>query len=224
MFGDFHTHSLFSDGVLIPVELARRALMAGYKYIAITDHCGYSSLEHIIPHLIKDCNNVSARWDIIAIPGIELTHIPAEDINKVAKRAKELGVKLVVVHGETIVEPVEPGTNRAALQSKYVDILAHPGLISFEDAQLAAANGTFLELSTRQGHSLTNGHVANMARQTGAKLILNSDSHRPEDLLTPAFATAVAQGAGLSKEELHLLSVVNPLLLIQKINTLKTGI
>ena len=35
----------------------------------------------------------------------------------------------VVVHGETLVEPVEPGTNRAAVSCPEVDILAHPGCL-----------------------------------------------------------------------------------------------
>ena len=35
---DLHTHSFFSDGVLSPSELIRRAVVKGYKAIAITDH------------------------------------------------------------------------------------------------------------------------------------------------------------------------------------------
>ena len=35
---DFHTHTFLSDGVLSPIELIRRALVRGYKAMAITDH------------------------------------------------------------------------------------------------------------------------------------------------------------------------------------------
>ena len=44
-------------------------------------------------------------------------------------RARALGAQIVLVHGETIVEPVPPGTNHQAIEAG-VDILAHPGLIS----------------------------------------------------------------------------------------------
>jgi histidinol phosphatase-like PHP family hydrolase len=71
-----------------------------------------------------------------------------------------------VVHGETIVEPVLPGTNRAAIAAG-VDILAHPGLITKEEAMLAAQKGVLLEITTRRGHSFTNGHVASIARVCG---------------------------------------------------------
>jgi histidinol phosphatase-like PHP family hydrolase len=106
-----------------------------------------------------------------------------------------------VVHGETPVEPVAPGTNRAAVECPDVDILAHPGFISEEDAALAASNSVTLELTSRGGHSLTNGHVARVARLTGAQLVVNTDTHAPSDLLDQAGARLVALGAGLSEEE-----------------------
>ena len=31
--------------------------------------------------------------------------------------SRELGAKIVVVHGETVAEPVEPGNNRAAIEA-----------------------------------------------------------------------------------------------------------
>jgi histidinol phosphatase-like PHP family hydrolase len=114
-------------------------------------------------------------------------------------RARELGARIVVAHGETVVEPVRPGTNRAAIEAK-VDILSHPGLITREDAILAAQKGVFLELSGRKGHSLTNGHVAKIAQETGALLALNADAHGPGDFLTAQMAENVALGAGVSGE------------------------
>ena len=107
-----------------------------------------------------------------------------------------MGAALIVIHGETIVEPVAQGTNRAGLEAG-ADILAHPGLISEEDAELAAKKGILLEISARAGHSFTNGHVASMAESAGAGLILNSDSHSPGDLMSEEFARNVAEGSGL---------------------------
>ena len=76
--------------------------------------------------------------------------------------AKDMKIPLIVLHGETVVEPLEKGTNRAAIESG-IDILAHPGLISEEDVKLAAKLNVNLEITTRKGHSLTNGHVAKLA-------------------------------------------------------------
>ncbi len=73
---DLHTHSLFSDGVLVPSELVRRAVVKGYEIIAITDHADASNLDFAIPRVAAACRELNRLWKIKALPGIELTHIP----------------------------------------------------------------------------------------------------------------------------------------------------
>ena len=214
---DFHTHTFLSDGVLSPVELIRRAHVEGYQVIGVTDHVGLGNLELVVRTLVKDCKLASGRWDILALPGVEITHVPKDDIDMVATAAKEMGASLVVVHGETVVEPVEPGTNRAAIGSSAVDILAHPGLISQEDARLASERGVFLEISARKGHSLTNGHVVRMAAATGALTLLDSDAHEPDDLLTPEMTEKITLGAGLADDESRTVLQGNPKALLSKL-------
>ncbi len=214
---DFHCHSSLSDGDLSPIELIRRAATKGYRAIAITDHCGLGEMARIITETAKDCVLAEQYWDIVAIPGIELTHAPAKAIAHLARQAKDLGARIVVVHGESVVEPVEPGTNMAALQSPDVDILAHPGLLTSEEAELAARQDIFLEISARRGHSLTNGLVARRASQAGAKLLLNSDSHGGGDLLSWPLAQAIARGAGLDDDQLGSVLHIHPRQLLEKL-------
>ena len=215
---DFHTHTFLSDGVLSPGELIRRALLNGYEAIAVTDHVGLGDQERVLETLVKVCEIATREMGIIAIPGVELTHVPRHKIQEAAQQAKRLGARIVVVHGETIKEPVEEGTNRAALECPDVDVLAHPGLLREEDAALAAERGIFLELSARRGHSLTNGHVARVAWAAGAHLVVDSDAHAPEDLLTQGLASAVAQGAGLTPSDLDGVLRANPLSLLHRLN------
>jgi putative hydrolase len=214
---DFHTHTFFSEGSLSPLELIYKAIQNNYKAIAITDHVGIGSLERIIVEVTKDCALAQAHWDIIAIPGVELTLLPAAAIAETAKQAKELGAQLVLVHGETGLEPIEPGTNLAAVNSPHVDILAHPGLLSLEEAETAAANGVFIELTARKSYSSRNGHIVKITRLAGAKLLINSDAHEKQELLTPALAHAIAQGAGLDDREIETTLKANPRLLLQKL-------
>ncbi|MDH3393161.1 MAG: histidinol phosphate phosphatase domain-containing protein [Desulfobulbaceae bacterium] len=196
---DLHTHSLFSDGELVPAEHLRRVEVLGYQAIAITDHADSSNIDWIIPRIVKVAADLNRYSKTVLIPGIELTHVPPEMFAELVVEARKLGAKVVVGHGETVTEPVKPGTNRAALLAG-VDILAHPGFLSREDADLAAQRGIFLELSGRKGHSLTNGHVAKMAETAGAKLCVDADAHGPGDFLTAEMAGIVARGAGLSPE------------------------
>jgi histidinol phosphatase-like PHP family hydrolase len=198
---DLHSHSLFSDGVLLPSELVRRAEVVGYRYWAITDHADVSNLELVVPRLVAVARELNAYRTITMIPGIELTHVPPETIAALTFKARELGARLIVVHGETIAEPVPPGTNRAAIEAG-VHVLAHPGLITAEEALLAAEKGVLLEITSRKGHSLTNGHVVRLAGKAGASLILNSDSHAPSDIVPLEQRQRVVEGAGLGKESL----------------------
>jgi putative hydrolase len=214
---DFHTHTCFSDGASIPVEMIRFAYAYGYKCIGISDHASYSNLEQLIGPIKRDCELAEKYWDIIAIPGVELTNIPAGSIDSMAKRAKELGAGMVVVHGETIVEEVEKGTNMAAVSSKYVDILAHPGLITSREAELAADNDVYIEITSRIGHSLSNGRVVKIGRNAGVKFLINSDSHSHNDLYRGDFQKEVAMGSGLSEEEYNIIINSNQEKFLRKI-------
>ncbi len=198
---DLHCHSVFSDGELIPAEIWRRVKVLNYSAIAITDHADPSNFEFILENLLKIKKSFQGLIPRLLV-GIEITHVPAQLIPEFIKKAKEKGADLVVVHGETIVEPVEEGTNRAAILGG-ADILAHPGLISEEDVKLAAEKGVFLEISGRKGHSFTNGHVVKLAKKFGAPLVINSDAHSPSDLLSKDMALKIALGAGLTFDEVE---------------------
>jgi histidinol phosphatase-like PHP family hydrolase len=201
---DFHTHSLLSDGELLPSELVRRAAVKGYQALAIADHVDLSNIDWVIPRLVKDCSELMKYFQLKIIPGAEITHVPPESIKPLTEEARKLGAKIVIVHGETIVEPVAPQSNLRALESA-IDILAHPGLITEEEVRLAKEKGIMLEISARKGHCLTNGHVAKMALKIGAGLVLNTDAHSPDDLITLDEARQIALGAGLDEEDFSQL-------------------
>ncbi|MCJ7646817.1 histidinol phosphate phosphatase domain-containing protein [bacterium] len=213
---DLHTHSFFSDGSLIPSELVFRAKNKGYEVIAITDHVDMSNLDFVIPRIVKISSILTSRYGIKVIPGAELTYVPPDLISQIAEQCRELGAKVILVHGETTVEPVPSGTNRAALSSKKIDILSHPGKISGEEVELAKENSIFLEITSRKGHSLTNQHVGTLAKERGAKLIFNTDAHEPEDLLNDQGALEVVKRAGMTKKDLELM-FENARLLIRKV-------
>lgn len=197
---DLHTHTFWSDGDLAPAELVRRCQVQGYRAMAITDHADPSNMGMVITRLAEFCEAVQGAYgELEVIPGCELTHVPPVLIGRLVDEARELGAEIVLVHGETLVEPVAPGTNRAAIEAG-VDVVAHPGLISPEDAALAAENGVLLEISGRKGHSLSNGHVARVAAECGAGLSFGSDGHTCGDYPTRQFALTILRAAGLDDE------------------------
>jgi len=205
---DLHTHTILSDGEMLPIELIRRMAVIGYTTVAITDHADLSNTEEILVTL--DRVRESAKiYGVKLLCGVELTHVPPTQIAGLAKTAKKLGADIVIVHGETPVEPVAPGTNHAACGCRYVNVLAHPGLITIKDAQLAAKNGIALELTSRGGHNRTNGHVAQIAREAGCQLVVDSDAHAPHDLLSEEAKFIVAKGAGLTIAQCNEVITLN---------------
>jgi histidinol phosphatase-like PHP family hydrolase len=226
-FYDFHTHTVFSDGGMIPAGLMQRALVRGCLGLAITDHVDSSNLEWAFENLLKfveelgqewqpdivpagaattaplntlDSETLDKNWHLPLIPGVELTSVPPRKIETLAQKARSLGAKWIVVHGETIMEPVAPGTNRAAIEAG-VDLLSHPGLITAEDAARAAELGVHLEITTHKGHGMANGWVAQRARESGAKLLLNTDCHISAEILDAKQRRAIAFGAGMTAKE-----------------------
>jgi len=198
---DLHTHTTLSDGAVLPSELVRRAEISGYKAIALTDHVDSGNVETVLKQLVKLVNDLNRVGGIKVLPGVEITHMPPVLIPDMAKQARMLGAKIVVVHGESPVEPVAPGTNLFALQSD-IDILAHPGMISEEEVKLAQERGIHLELTTRKGHCLTNGRLVVLARKYHAKLVINTDAHKPDELLSEDLIRKTGLGSGLTEEEL----------------------
>lgn len=213
---DLHTHTTFSDGVLIPAESARRAKVIGYKGIAITDHADESNFLFLLEKQLKfkeDFNRASSDFKVLI--GLEFTHILPGSIENLTETARKNGADLVLVHGETIVEPVAKGTNRAAIEAR-VDILAHPGLISEEDASLAAKNSVSLEITTRKGHSFTNAHVAMMAKKYGCTLVINNDFHAPGDYMDYDMLCRILQGIVLNDKEIADIFENNKKIFLEK--------
>jgi histidinol phosphatase-like PHP family hydrolase len=193
---------------MLPIELIRRMAVLGYTTVAITDHVDHSNVTPVLAALAK-VRESAHLYGVRFLCGVEITHVPPTQIAELAKRAKEAGADIVVVHGETPVEPVAAGTNHAACGCRYVNVLAHPGLITIEDALLAAKHGIALELTSRGGHNRTNGHVAQIAREAACQLVVDSDAHSPHDILDERARFIIVKGTGLTDAECRQVISLN---------------
>lgn len=212
---DLHCHSLFSDGELLPIELIRRVKVMGFRAVAITDHVSRSNVSDVVPKLIHDCD-LARDYGIVALPGVEVTHVPPNAIPEVVRAARNAGARIVVVHGETVTEPVAKGTNLAAVSTPGVDILAHPGFLTEEEAEKAKRSGVLIEISGRPGHAFANGHVARVCERVGAPCVVDSDAHAPGDFLDDAGARMVAEASGLPERMVRDALDANPVALLER--------
>ena len=213
---DFHIHVNCSGGSggLLPSEAMRLAKCAGFRAVGLIVRADPSTLPILLPTLKTLVKTCSLYAGIEAFAGVELVHVPPALLPDAVGQAREQGAALILAHGESIprqlADVVETGTNLAAINAG-VDILAHPGLITVEDAQLAAEKGVLLELNTAPRHCLANGHIVRMAERFGCELLLNSDASSSADFESPdvtqALRKAAALGAGLDAEGLSRLHV-----------------
>ncbi|MCL2335702.1 MAG: histidinol phosphate phosphatase domain-containing protein [Endomicrobia bacterium] len=201
---DLHMHTLFSDGVLLPSELVYRAKYNGYVSMAITDHVDYSNMDFVIGRVAKVASILTQNYGILVLPGVELTYVPPKLIKDAAGECRKLGAKVIVVHGETVAETVPPETNAYAVEAG-IDILAHPGHLLLKDAERAAKNGVAIEITTRLGHKATNREVAAAAVKAGAKLVLNSDTHTPENILNKKVIAETLSDSSLPEEYYEIM-------------------
>lgn len=212
---DLHTHTYFSDGLLGPSELVYRAKHIGYTAIGLTDHGDFSNMELTIKSMLKVAPLLEKEYKITVLPGIELSYVPPRLIAQAVRMARRLGAQLVLVHGETPVENVPPGTNKAAIASG-IDILAHPGYINRQDTLSAKKNNVMLEISSRHGHLKGNSHVAALAQKADAGLVFNTDTHAPDDLIDSNRVNKIIQNAQLSMKDFKTMQG-NALKLIKRI-------
>ena len=189
---DFHTHSILSDGALIPSELVRRARVAGYTAMAITDHVDESNMIDRSQGAVAGADQHRQALLCSRRRAYPYTVTHTEDVKGKDRRGS-------AATGD-LSEPVEPGSNMAYIKAK-VDVLAHPGLITDEECRLAARNSVHLEITSRGGHNTSNGHVASASRRLGAPMLVNTDCHAPGDLISDERAMKVALGAGLCEED-----------------------
>ncbi|MBU1154639.1 MAG: PHP domain-containing protein, partial [Proteobacteria bacterium] len=70
---DLHTHTLFSDGELLPAELAQRAQVIGLEALAFTDHADMSNLEIILPRLLAAAAELDDSYRAVPLenPAVE---------------------------------------------------------------------------------------------------------------------------------------------------------
>ncbi len=199
---DFHAHTYLTDGELSATDMWRHADRLEHRTLAITDHVAMEDPRPLLERLHAEAR----AWEgapLVTLVGVEISMVPPRRIAEVARAARQAGAEIVIVHGETPVEPVPIGTNRAAIEAPEVDLLAHPGLLTEADAELARAHETVLELSARRGHSLANGLVAQRALAAKADLVVDSDAHTAEQLVPFGFARSIATGAGLSPSQVE---------------------
>jgi len=218
-FFDLHVHSAFSEGESTIPQLAQRAKELGYAGICFSEYFeGRARLEQLKAEVAK----AQRESGIEILLGFEARD--AQELRRLAEIRRMFDVLLA--HGGDIA------LNRAAVETKEVDILTHPehgrydGGMNHVMAKLAKENGVALEVNFREILTASNKTrsrtLASMrenialARKYKMKVILCSGAVSHWELRDPLCVTAMAEMLGMRPDEAKAALAAVPQAIVEK--------
>ncbi|MBI3037185.1 DNA polymerase/3'-5' exonuclease PolX [Candidatus Woesearchaeota archaeon] len=217
--GDFHTHTVKSDGGNSLGDMVAAAKQLGYEYIAITDHSKSERIAHGLSDeemekWLKEIKAVAAREKGIKIlAGSEVDILPNGELDYPDDLLKKMDIVVGSVHSR-FKSAKEEMTKRilTAMENKHLDILAHPtgrmiGKREPYEVDLkrifaaAAEKKVLLEINAYPDRTDLKDVHAREAKGFGCKFVIDTDSHSTENLRFIDLGVAVARRAWLSPED-----------------------
>jgi DNA polymerase (family 10) len=218
--GDVHMHTVETDGRNTIEEMAEAARKRGYKYMAITDHSknlafangldDTRALEHM--QRIRKVNDAMEGIQIFA--GIEVDILPDGDLDLSNEVLAQMDVVVASVHSQFNQDRAKmTGRLLKALENPHVSILGHPTgrLLLRRDAyafdmdailKAAARHKVAMELNCYPDRLDLNDVHLRQAKQTGVKIVTNTDSHHTSHLDKIRFGVLQARRAWLTKDDI----------------------
>lgn len=145
--------------------------------------------------VMKKLDIVLAGYHFGALPKNVFQGAMIHGTNFLARYFPTVDKKARVINTKAVVE---------AIYKNKIDILTHPGakanIDTREVAKAAAQRGTILEINSSHGY-LTVEYIK-IAMKEGAKFVINSDAHRPEDVGNVQSGIQRALEAGLGVDQI----------------------
>jgi len=231
--GDLHCHTIASDGENSIEEMVNKAISMGYEYVGISDHTKSLFITNGLneKQLLKQHQQIKKISDKFIKQGKKIRILHGCEVNILQDGSLDikdevLGKLDYVIAGvhSFFKMPKQEMTKRLvrAMENPNIDIISHPTgrLIGRRDEyqmdfdkvlEVAKKTGTILEISSQPKRLDLNGFNIRRAKSQGVKMIINTDSHKIEqmDLMEYGIGQAHRGWAGkgdiintLSREEL----------------------
>lgn len=185
---------------MAPAEAVRMAKLAGLRAVTFTERVDAATMHPVLNQLAPVARSLSLYAGIDVIAGCELAYMPSALLPDAIAEARAAGAQFVAVLGQYLSGHVEEGTNLAAIEGG-CDLLSSPGLITEEEAVLAAEKNCMLDVTAYSPHALANGHVVRMSRATGARIAVTGGVHEAIAFISADLRRAVGIGAGMTADE-----------------------
>jgi DNA polymerase (family 10) len=234
--GDLHTHTSETDGRHTMREMAEAARIAGYEYLAVTDHSKRLAMtrgfdETRLERRNREIDRLNAEQKgIILLKSIEVDILEDGTLDLADSILNELDLTVCSVHSRFTLSR-EKQTERIirAMDNPYFSILAHPsGRLIDERApydvdmerviDAARIRGRILELNAQPDRLDLTDIYCKMAKESGVRIAVSTDAHSKNELALMRFGIAQARRGWLEPED-----VVNTLSWPELKKVLKRG-
>lgn len=224
--GDFHMHTVASDGRNSIEEMAEAARQRGYKFLCITDHSESSVVANgqspkRLARQIEQIRKIAAGLRGITLwAGAEVDIGADGSLDFDDKLLAELDYVVASIHSG-LSSPREKVTMRTlkAMDNPYVNCIGHPTgrLLGQREAmdldiaaviEQAARTGTALEVNANPYRLDLKDVHCKMAVEAGVKLAIGTDAHSTAGLSLMPFGVATAGRGWAAKDD--VLNTLSP--------------
>jgi DNA polymerase (family X) len=198
--GDVQMHTTHTDGKNTIAEMARACCDRGYAYMAITDHTKAVRVAGGLDRAgfrkqFREIDRVQRQLpQIRLLKGGEVDILDDGTLDLDDATLGELDLVVISVHSKLTMDRKAMSTRVVrALKNPHVHILGHPtgrilgrreasSLDMEEVIKAAADHGVLLEINAQPDRLDLNDIHIRMAKDSGVKLVIDTDAHRIEEL------------------------------------------
>jgi DNA polymerase (family 10) len=217
--GDFHAHTVASDGGNTIEEMTQAARERGYEFLCITDHSKSSAIANgqspqRLARQIKEIHKMNARLKgITLLAGAEVDILAEGNLDFDDELLADLDFVVASIHS-ALGSTRERVTTRTlkAMDNPYVMCIGHPTgrLIGQREAmdldmpaviEHAAQTGTALEVNSDPSRLDLRDIHCKMAIEAGVKLTIDTDAHSTGSLGLMPFGVATAARGWATKAD-----------------------
>jgi DNA polymerase (family 10) len=198
--GDLQMHTSYTDGKTDLEAMVAACRARGYEYMAVTDHTravrvagGLTRRDFL--RQFREIDRLRRRFsDITILKGAEVDILDDGSLDLDEPTLSELDLVVVAVHSQ-FNQSKAAMTRRIvrALRHRHVQILAHPTgriigkrepypLDLSQVIKAAADHGVWLEINAQPDRLDLADTQIRMAHEAGARLVIDTDAHRAEEL------------------------------------------